>query len=107
MGKSRIVRFGIALVAAIVAGIGAAVLSALALTIAELYLSGHSLPTLSQTWTGSGWLHMSVTDPLFLALTLLSPHGTGVLVYWVVPHPPGMSRRLAHQDQQRDSKNPH
>lgn len=91
MGKSRIVRFGIALVAAIVAGIGAAVLSALALTIAELYLSGHSLPTLSQSWIGSGWLHMSVADALFRALTLVSAAGTGVLVYWVLPPPPGNS----------------
>jgi hypothetical protein len=61
------------LVLALGAGLGAAVLIAIGLTVTDVYLSGHGQPTLGRPWLDleSLGVHLSRADVVFLVAFML------------------------------------
>jgi hypothetical protein len=78
MGKAPAIALGC--VAAVVACVGCAVLSAVVIAIVELYLAGHSLPTLSRPWIDHGPFRFSRADALMYACALSGAALAGTVV---------------------------
>ena len=68
----------------ILAGLGAcmacALLVAISIAIVDLYLAGHSLPTLTRPWVDHGPFRFSRADALMNACAVVAGIGTGVFV---------------------------
>ena len=78
MGKIMPIVLGT--LAGLAACIACAVLVAISIAIVDLYLAGHSLPTLARPWVDHGPFRFSRADALMNACALLAGVGTGVLV---------------------------
>jgi hypothetical protein len=64
----------IRLLLSLMAGLGSAVLVAVAIAVADLYLAGHGLRPLSTPlldWPGAG-IHLSLADVIFLGAAVLA-----------------------------------
>jgi hypothetical protein len=64
----------IRLLLSLIAGLGSAVLVAVAMAVVDLYLAGHGLQPLSTPlldWPGAG-IHLSLTDLIFLGAAVLA-----------------------------------
>ena len=78
MGKAVPIALGI--LAGLAACIACAVLVAVSIAIFDLYLAGHSLPTLARPWVDHGPFRFSRADALMNACALIAGVGTGVVV---------------------------
>jgi len=78
MGKGLPTVLGI--LAGLAACIACAVLVAVSIAIVDLYLAGHSLPTLTRPWVDHGPFRFSRADALMNACALIAGVGTGVVV---------------------------
>jgi len=78
LGKAVPIALGI--LAGLAACIACAVLVAVSIAIVDLYLAGHSLPTLTRPWVDHGPFRFSRADALMNACALIAGVGTGVVV---------------------------
>ncbi|MDH3719372.1 MAG: hypothetical protein OES79_14730 [Planctomycetota bacterium] len=84
MGTTRnhLITLVLSLAAAAAAGLTTAIAAAILLAILDLYLCGHGLPTLSQTWIDRGPVQMSWADLIMLTLATMAGVVAGIGVYW-------------------------
>lgn len=78
MGKLMPIVLGI--LAGLVACIACALLVAVTIAIVDIYLAGHSLPTLTRPWVDHGPFRFSRADALMNACALFAGLVTGVVV---------------------------
>lgn len=78
MNKLR--RYGLSILGAAAAGLAAAVLLAVVLAVVDIYLSGHSRPTLSRPWIElPDWgIFLSRADVVLLAGALMAALAAGL-----------------------------
>ena len=87
----------LAIMGAIVAGLGAALGCALTLAIIDIYLAGHGRATLGRPWIDGAFVHLSRADLILCIFSL----GTALIAGWAVWRAlqgGGQARRLRGRD---------